>query len=132
MTIEKIGYIPKEVPVCWNNGLHVKETRTGLYKTWCESRHECYGCTGEFNFQSKVNPLGYELFKKHDSMELIPEGAFNEGRYYMTNEEIDKCLQPYKDSQESFFWSRRVICDLDAIEIFKYNPKLIEERMKDD
>lgn len=121
--IEPKPYIPHFVScdLCVKSGLEIEEVRPGEWRTTCSAAHECYGCNGESEFTSPINPLGYKEVEQHSSMELIPYEVNKEtGRTFMTNEEIESCLDKFKNRPEHYWWTRELRCDLDTIIIWKY------------
>ena len=107
--------------LCIKSGLEIEEIRPGEWHTHCGARHECYGCNGESDFVSSVDPRGYKEVEQHCSMELIPyEVNAETGRIFMTNEEIEKCLERFRYLPEDYWWTREIRADLDTIIIWKY------------
>jgi len=82
----------------------------------CKLRHECHGCDPS-GYSFKKYLLDLEEIEEISSMNIRAEG--NLAGYFFTEKGIQKLISKYTESKEKFVFEHRIICDLDAIVIYK-------------
>lgn len=113
--IEEI-YLPLWALHCFKHDLIFETSFDGSIEIiGCKSLHECCGCY-PIGTRLLLDPRTLEEIEKFDTRDWL---EFGKESYFMPIEYIEEKIKKYAESNEKFFYTRGISCDLDTIRIFK-------------